>query len=607
MRVLLPSFSGLLTLALLGSVASLNADVALSTTGPISSISNEKVHVKITLTGDASLTYHAPTYSSKEFWRSKSKPNDPPHFVDWLSDDGCWVGLFLASADTGPYTGKVIDKMDVPLLKTVPVRWFDFPGTCRPGATFETAFSMDSKVREDYFVAVFEGGYSSPVEIGRSQKIIISDKHSPGHVHLTRYQSTDKVLVSFNSAFPVQQYVQFGSLPGLYKSTVPCSATAAPQRSDFQDVPANSSGYVDLGYTHRADITIPPSSSPVYYRVGSDSLGWSTESSFKPPLPPSADLPTSVVLLADYGVTYDDGSKYHWLEPDARNNTRHIAAMISEIDLVFTPGDLAYSTGYTSKWDKYSTQIEPIASRVFFQTGKGNHEQDCEHPPSNGDTPVHYLGDDSGGECGLAADFKLKMPTEGSGNEGNGEVTEAEGYYSLDSGAAHFVMLNTEVASNPGTDQYNWLVADLEGVNREVTPWVVVMGHRQMWDAQMGDEYLQEFEHVLLEYKVDVAVWGHVHYGERTCPMYKGLCVTEKDEAGYDGTIHLIVGNGGQGLSEFPAWRDFDEVQIHEWGFSRLDVVNGTHLVIEMYGDSPMEEEAPLRDRHVIVRDFPRV
>jgi hypothetical protein len=89
--------------------------------------------------------------------------------------------------------------------------------------------------------------------------------------------------------------------------------------------------------------------------------------------------------------------------------------------------------------------------------------------------------------------------------------------------------------------------------------------------------------------------------------MYKGVCVTEKDEAGYDGTIHLIVGNGGQGLSEFPAWREFDEVQIHEWGFSRLDVVNGTHLVIEMYGDSTMEEEAPLRDRHVIVRDVPRV
>ncbi len=561
----------------------------------------------VKISGDGKQVYHPPSYEQKLFWVSKSKPNDPPHYVDWLSEDGCWVGLFLASADTSPYSGKVIDKMDVPLLKSVPTRWFDVPGTCEPGAVFETAFSMDAKVREDYFVAVFSGGYSEPVEIGRSETIVVSDKTAPGHVFLSRYQTTDAVMVSFNSAAPDRQFVQFGVSSNSYASTVTSTATAAPLPSDFQDVPANSSGYVDLGYTHRADITLPPSASTVYYRVGSHSLGWSPEYSFNAPKPAGSDIATSVVLFADYGVTYDDGSRYHWEEPDARNNTRHIASMIDEIDMVLSPGDLAYSTGYMSKWDKYFTQIEPIASRVFFQTSKGNHEQDCEFPPANGDEPVHFLGDDSGGECGLAADHKLKMPTLGSSNIGNPSVTAAQGYYSLNSGAAHFVMMNNEVASEPGTDQYNWLVADLASVDRDETPWVVLLGHRQMWDAQLGDDYLKQYEDLLLDFKVDLAVWGHVHYGERTCPMYKGVCVSEKDAAGYDAPVHLIVGNGGQGLSTFPEWRDFDAVQLHEWGFTRLDVLNSTHLTINMYGDSPTEDEAPLRDVHTLVRAFPRI
>jgi hypothetical protein len=168
-------------------------------------------------------------------------------------------------------------------------------------------------------------------------------------------------------------------------------------------------------------------------------------------------------------------------------------------------------------------------------------------------------------------------------------------------------MLNTEVASEPGSRQYEWLEQDLLNVSRLKTPWLVLMGHRQMWDAQLGDDYLKQLEPLLLQYKVDLAVWGHVHYGERTCAMYEGVCVTEKDDSGYDAPIHLIVGNGGQGLSDFPEWRDFDEVQLHEWGFTKLNVVNETHMVIQMYGDSPMEDEAPLRNEHTVVRGYPRV
>ena len=44
------------------------------------------------------------------------------------------------------------------------------------------------------------------------------------------------------------------------------------------------------------------------------------------------------------------------------------------------------------------------------------------------------------------------------------------------------------------------------------------------------------------KYKVDLALWGHHHSYQRTCPVYQEKCT--------DGApIHIVIGMGGQGLS----------------------------------------------------------
>ena len=75
------------------------------------------------------------------------------------------------------------------------------------------------------------------------------------------------------------------------------------------------------------------------------------------------------------GETYEDGSQYHWEEPDAVNTTVHISKVVqsaSGVDLLLHPGDLSYATGYESEWDRWMAQIEPISSAVPYMTGSAS-------------------------------------------------------------------------------------------------------------------------------------------------------------------------------------------------------------------------------------------
>ena len=50
------------------------------------------------------------------------------------------------------------------------------------------------------------------------------------------------------------------------------------------------------------------------------------------------------------------------------------------------------------------------------------------------------------------------------------------GWYSFDMGSVHIIMLSTELECGPGSDQYDFLLADLKAVNRSATPWIILGG-----------------------------------------------------------------------------------------------------------------------------------
>lgn len=71
------------------------------------------------------------------------------------------------------------------------------------------------------------------------------------------------------------------------------------------------------------------------------------------------------------------------------------------------------------------------------------------------------------------------------------------------------------------TPQYSWLEEELPKVNREETPWLIVIVHSPWYNSNNyhymeGESMRVMFESWFVQYKVDLVFAGHVHAYERT-------------------------------------------------------------------------------------------
>ncbi|EER06964.1 conserved hypothetical protein [Perkinsus marinus ATCC 50983] len=124
-----------------------------------------------------------------------------------------------------------------------------------------------------------------------------------------------------------------------------------------------------------------------------------------------------------------------------------------------------------------------------------------------------------------------------------------------------------------GSDQHRWLEDDLANVDREKTPWVIVTGHRPMYQTcksfgsnqQISDHLISDVAPVLRKHHVDVFVAGHYHRYERT--------------AAIEGIVHVLAGSprflgGPCARIEVPWYRK----ALLTHGYVELDVVDSSVL-----------------------------
>eukprot|EP00743_Colponemidia_sp_Colp-15_P003432 GILK01003706.1.p1 GENE.GILK01003706.1~~GILK01003706.1.p1 ORF type:complete len:883 (-),score=159.18 GILK01003706.1:160-2808(-) len=162
-------------------------------------------------------------------------------------------------------------------------------------------------------------------------------------------------------------------------------------------------------------------------------------------------------------------------------------------------------------------------------------------------------------------------------------------WYSYDWGSIHFTVMSSEHNFFEDSEQYKWVARDLARVDRKVTPWLIFVGHRPMYSsngAGFSESMQSVYEHLFEEYKVDLALWGHVHGYERTCPVLKNECVSkfDKDNVVVDpkGTVHVTIGMSGKELAgkwdSHPKW---SEARILEFGYTRINTAGGKSLHFE--------------------------
>lgn len=194
--------------------------------------------------------------------------------------------------------------------------------------------------------------------------------NEPVHIHLAYGDRLDQMLVSYltNSAEVVPR-CQYGPSPtALYLRQ--SGSTATYTVSDMCDGKATTRGpqaFIDPGFMHTILIEELQPSTTYFYRVGSDEYGWSSIFSFTN-RPASADEPVTMIAYGDLGLAL--------VAPGTTSTIDRVVnrVMASDITCLLHIGDVSYARGFGAVWDAFMTAIEPIAARVPYMVGIGNHE-----------------------------------------------------------------------------------------------------------------------------------------------------------------------------------------------------------------------------------------
>jgi len=395
-----------------------------------------------------------------------------------------------------------------------------------------------------------------------------------GHIALTNLPTQMRVMFTTGRLTqpPLVRYGRTKDLAMKETSHVTDTYTA----DEFCQSPANARGFYHPGYLHDFLLSNLQPNTLYYYSYGTERY-MSDVANFTTPLPKGDPTPFKFVLYGDMGV-----SKY----PQAGTTATLVRNDIDEnkIKFVVHIGDISYARGWAYIWEKWFWLTAPVATLVPYMIGTGNHEYDhtdngIGRDPSHTGTKDGWRPDgwwrssvDSGGECGVAIARRYHMP-----DNGNGLF-----WYSYDYGMVHMIMISTEHNFSPNSTQYNWIEKDLAMVDRKLTPWVFIGGHRAMYASQkiqsdyvVAENMQRLFEDLLYKYKVDIAFWAHYHSYERTCKVYKNKCVQ-------DGVIHIVVGSAGMGR-DGEGWypKEWSLFRRSAYGYNRITAVNATSLYYE--------------------------
>ncbi|KAJ4945337.1 hypothetical protein NE237_026723 [Protea cynaroides] len=517
-----------------------------------------------------------------------------------------WIGVFSPANFSASICPPENERGFPPLLCTAPIKYqyANYSNSNYKDTGNATLKLQLINQRADFSFALFSGGLSNPKLMAVSNIVTFVNPKAPVYPRLAQGKTWNEMTVTWTSGYGISEaepFVEWGPL-GENQMRSP-AGTLTFNRNSMCGAPARTVGWRDPGFIHTSFLKdLWPNSMYTYkqgHKLFNGTYIWGQKYNFRASPYPGQDSLQRVVIFGDMGKAESDGSnEYNDFQPGSLNTTYQLIQDLKNIDIVLHIGDICYANGYLSQWDQFTSQIEPIASTVPYMIGSGNHERDW---PGTGS---FYGNMDSGGECGVLVQTMFYVPAE----------NRAKFWYSTDYGMFHFCIADTEQDWREGTEQYQFLEKCLASVDRQKQPWLIFLAHRVLgysscdtyavegsFEEPMGRESLQK---LWQKYKVDLAVYGHVHSYERTCPVYENICTTEEKsyyKGPLNGTIHVVAGGGGASLSQFTSlqtkwsyYRDYD------FGFIKLTAFDHSNLLFEYKKSS----DGKVYDSFRISRDY---
>ncbi len=245
-------------------------------------------------------------------------------------------------------------------------------------------------------------------------------------------------------------------------------------------------------------------------------------------------------------------------------------------EVVLALGDLSYN-GRAECWLDI---IEPISDKT--EIAIGNHETDSSKILRD---YIHYFG------------------------------LEKQ-YYSFNYKTVHFIALSTEIPYEEGSQQYEFVVQDLEKYSKDRSiDWIVAFYHRQVYSSGGGpeddDDFRETYHPLFDKYRVDLALQGHFHAYERSYPIsfnhdYGNEPIVEDYDPSYyinpKGTIFITAGTGGAHGMKISETKPFSAFGLDgEFGILNISVENNGITLSGSFIEN--NDEEGVYDQFQIIKD----
>jgi hypothetical protein len=379
-----------------------------------------------------------------------------------------------------------------------------------------------------------------------------------------------------------------------------------------------------------------------YYKIESTN---STIEHFLSPRKAGDNQPFTMAAVIDLGAYGADGftisgdnskrDTVPQIQPELNHTTIwQLAESVNNYEFVIHPGDFAYADNwanvpslnadpeeaYESILEQFYDQLAPIAGRKPYMVSPGNHDAGCTENNYNPNTscPVGQKNFTDfmirfGRNMPTTFDTKSKDNIAKFNSQKAQALANPPFWYSFDYGMVHFVMINTETDFPNSPDQpggyYNlyegpfgypgqqldFVEADLASVDRSITPWVLVGGHRT-WYSTGGSGNIcapcqVAFEELMYKYGVDLGIFGHVHNAQRQMPLFNGTV----DPNGMDdpkAPLYIVAGGAGniEGLSAIGTNTSYNAfAYASEYTFATISFLDKNNLKVDFICSSTGE------------------